>query len=582
MDVSESDYTWITIEGVKCFKTCFINNGEKISKKEKARRKKVKDELGETYKDTIILDSTGQDCFCDAIIYASNVDTWIQTFSDLYSTQDYVSPAPRSITGGKQHLWFKGDDLHIIINCYRSANKLMVQGNADSAEGDLLQWVADFAKVRHQIIETPGTSGFSDDAGKSKPSKRITRSIMAASNHDGAILDHIPAEKLTVKLPPSGKAAKTTATPPPPSDLPSTPPSTSTSYIQNELLCFLQNKLNGGMPVDTVHKLIVDFYKDDDIAEAKDLLFASAVTNVRYRRKIGPHRSKQNVTDMINVILELQPNSSPVFTASDLSNIPPVSMNNVDILKLLRELEGMKSSISALQYSHSEVIQAQEKVLQFLHNKPKPVDTGNLMDNSPVTSPEPVESEDDLHQDVTSNDEPLDTMEDTDLPAPSSVPAPVYKSRIYYSQALKQPPKSSDTNSSHTQGARNGRPARPAPRNTQTDHHSQTQANDVIIGKGHHSTIKAAAHRGDGSGTAHSFNKECIGIFVSRLDPRLSERRLQNYVFQMTGLRTNPEKLQTRYSSYSSFLIRGNKHMRSMLMDAEMWDNGTLVKPYFH
>jgi hypothetical protein len=98
----------------------------------------------------------------------------------------------------------------------------------------------------------------------------------------------------------------------------------------------------------------VDFYTSDVIVDAKKLLFSSVNTSRRLTSRKGDDKSINDLGDMLKVILELK-GDGPQFVAHDLSNIPPVSINNFDILHLLRDIQDIKSQMNMLTNGHSDL-----------------------------------------------------------------------------------------------------------------------------------------------------------------------------------------------------------------------------------
>ena len=76
-------------------------------------------------------------------------------------------------------------------------------------------------------------------------------------------------------------------------------------------------------------------------------------------------------------------------------------------------------------------------------------------------------------------------------------------------------------------------------------------------------------------------NRSVTGVFITRLNPRLTSRQIESFIKRETGLKVRPEKLETKYDSYSSFYIPGDSQLRSMLLDASLWPSGALLKPFY-
>ena len=116
----------------------------------------------------------------------------------------------------------------------------------------------------------------------------------------------------------------------------------------NELLCFLQNKLET-LPKDIVTKYCVDFFKPEEISAAKDLLFHTVRTSRRNRNYIGSDKSQKDISDMRTVMLEMKVPHEIQFAALDLGNLPAISFDNMDLVKLCRDIESVRTSIGLLQ-----------------------------------------------------------------------------------------------------------------------------------------------------------------------------------------------------------------------------------------
>ena len=71
------------------------------------------------------------------------------------------------------------------------------------------------------------------------------------------------------------------------------------------------------------------------------------------------------------------------------------------------------------------------------------------------------------------------------------------------------------------------------------------------------------------------------GVFISRLDPKTTEYQVRQLIKRETGLHLRAAKLDTRFDTYSSFHVRGDKKVQDTLMCAELWPKGTLVKLFY-
>ena len=106
---------------------------------------------------------------------------------------------------------------------------------------------------------------------------------------------------------------------------------------------------------------------------------------------------------------------------------------------------------------------------------------------------------------------------------------------------------------------------------------------NVIIGKGMSTGIRTASKTS--AILRHhpkmSSNRHISGVFISRLDSKTTAKQLHFHIKREAGRICHPEKLPTKFRSYSSFYIAGDKNLRAMLMDPYLWPAGTLIKPFY-
>ena len=125
----------------------------------------------------------------------------------------------------------------------------------------------------------------------------------------------------------------------------------------------------------------------------------------------------------------------------------------------------------------------------------------------------------------------------------------------------------------------------PPPRSiSQTNKHNA----NTVIGKGHSITLKAAQPRSSTQGRANQWGSNgdgvrgtITGVFITRLSPSTTAAMLATHIRKETKLTVRPEKLITKFSSYSSFYIRGNQRCRDELLNCELWPRGVLLKPFY-
>ena len=74
-------------------------------------------------------------------------------------------------------------------------------------------------------------------------------------------------------------------------------------------------------------------------------------------RRRGDKRAKSDMSDIFKVLLEVDHKDMPVFVAHNLLDLPPLTADNYDSLKLLQDMEAIKEQISPLTTSQKEVVQ---------------------------------------------------------------------------------------------------------------------------------------------------------------------------------------------------------------------------------
>ncbi|CAK1546364.1 unnamed protein product [Leptosia nina] len=77
---------------------------------------------------------------------------------------------------------------------------------------------------------------------------------------------------------------------------------------------------------------------------AKNIIFSSCSTSKPITRK-GDDKKKKNVRDIIKIIKETDPDVQPMFVARDLSRLPPVTLDNVDVSRLLKDLSILRTEL---------------------------------------------------------------------------------------------------------------------------------------------------------------------------------------------------------------------------------------------
>ena len=68
---------------------------------------------------------------------------------------------------------------------------------------------------------------------------------------------------------------------------------------------------------------------------------------MRYIKRQGKKKSTQNLNDILKKLHELD-DDLPIFVAQDLSNLPPISIDGINVSVLLRKIESLSMQVSML------------------------------------------------------------------------------------------------------------------------------------------------------------------------------------------------------------------------------------------
>ena len=126
---------------------------------------------------------------------------------------------------------------------------------------------------------------------------------------------------------------------------------TEQKIVVNELLCFLSNKV-GSMTYDAIMKLCLDFYDEESVTATKHTLLQNVAVSDnddKKRKRIGPNKKINGMKDILNIFLEHTVEDVPLFDANNLKNLPPLSMDNFDMSRIIHDMEAMKMQLKILQ-----------------------------------------------------------------------------------------------------------------------------------------------------------------------------------------------------------------------------------------
>ena len=114
------------------------------------------------------------------------------------------------------------------------------------------------------------------------------------------------------------------------------------------ILCFLSNEIDV-LPPQTIADLCATSFDDTEIENSKKRLFdlCANENSSRFRRRQGPKKSAVNIDDMTRLLQE-EGTNVPVFVARDLSRLPPITFDSVDVSSLLHSIRRAQLEIDQL------------------------------------------------------------------------------------------------------------------------------------------------------------------------------------------------------------------------------------------
>ncbi|KAF9805151.1 hypothetical protein SFRURICE_013344 [Spodoptera frugiperda] len=117
--------------------------------------------------------------------------------------------------------------------------------------------------------------------------------------------------------------------------------------IANELLAFIQHAIDT-MDEVSILQICKSNFKEEDISSGKRLLFQclGKLDEMPARRRDGTEKSVQDIITLLKVT---DPDDVLAFVAKDLHKLPPVTFDNVDVTRLLKDIISLKTSLAEVQ-----------------------------------------------------------------------------------------------------------------------------------------------------------------------------------------------------------------------------------------
>ena len=167
------------------------------------------------------------------------------------------------------------------------------------------------------------------------------------------------------------------------------------ALIINELLCYMLAKIDS-VPVDTLTRLVGENFSDNEVETAKSLLCDHVDDSIKAGNKRGQKKTKHNLDDIVKMLVQCDRSSLPKFVALDLSKLPPISIDCIDVSSLMRKQQLQDIEIANLKELVQEImlvsVETSKKVESGLYSAPKHTVLSATSTASGVESPVSLDS----------------------------------------------------------------------------------------------------------------------------------------------------------------------------------------------
>lgn len=618
------NFEWSTVRGT----LCIIWNAKVNSSTTKSKKnilKKEKDQLGNENLNVPILDTkcaNQKKEICDILVYSDDLKKWEAALQSHYGIR---LMDPETICNGYQRVILDEthDKVFVTVNFYKT-NKMMVQAG-DQKENNLLIFLKEYPVIQKRFP-------IDNSSNKDKEEDTVRHNSRSSSVPGNNSSPNNLTKKLVVNLPvvPHGPAPSKS-----PSEsvseqpvvgtmqkqtdedaqsslhcMAATPPDSKIEdpkLVINEVLCFLQNWSNHRTH-DTIVKLSCSFFTVDEITHAKEVLFNCVSTTRRKISRKGADKSKLDIQDMLVIFLELAVPHSIIFVAQNLSRIPPRDRDNFDFVHATKELDDLKHIVMQLGENQKSILKvingnaSLQPTTKF--SKTREIGTETTLVTDGDTSTKVSQFTQTVHSlsRCTHNDQAGSSSSETrassarDAASESVLSNPSLTSRY---TVIDSASITSDENNI-------------SPRNSTfvetTYDENNTEWAEVL---GRHREARRTETEGTATRRAHTKrrsgdirrisgvkrgsapityieavpdsrgNRQCTGLFVSRLKPNTSCAQLAVFIHREWGYMMRPEKIPAKTGDYCSFYIRCNREKGQVLIQSDVWPKGAVVKPFY-
>ena len=348
------------------------------------------------------------------------------------------------------------------------------------------------------------------------------------------------------------------------------------NIIVSDLLCYLQCKIDT-VPKESLVPVISNFYKNDAIIAAREILYRDLPQSLP--RAVRHVKKEDNVSTMYDVMQAVLSEGEVDFVCKDLSNIPPLSLKNVDPVVLLRQNANLQDEMVEIKAGYEVVKKQLDELKTSVDDISKTIcitnsgPSGTFYSSVVRSGLQNIEK-----QSLASSPNEMALQQIIDMhsgnDAAAGNPNAGGNSGAVGTTPLDESGR--DLREVGTlQDATSSRSGSDVGKHYHVDsdsfmHRKPRQRKPPIIGKSKQSKLRIAVM------------KKKRDIFVTRLHEDTSSEEIRDFVNHATG---DPSatvvRLKNKHPGYASFKVTCDDEHLQLLLSEDTWDDGILVRPFF-
>lgn len=393
---------------------------------------------------------------------------------------------------------------------------------------------------------------------------------------------------------------------------------TGCNLVVSEVLSYIQYKhdVMDNVSLSTVCETV---FTEEEIEVAKALLFESVPTATQrkiVRRKDG--KTKRNIEDIICFFKEVDPDCIPIFVARDLQKLPPISIDHIDAVSMMKDIVKLRNDIGIIKENYATISQFQElqddlenlkltSVVNFHQNintKPR----GQFFFDSGPIGLSPLKVNDDCEGSKTKSADArgMGECDYEQVLSPSrtssATASPVPLALVHCSEQAKD--------STALQVGGTSRPARPIERadrgsveqciansvpqrvsmadmvRTESEWKSNNPSSEWILVQRKKLRNRFMERTGKAvinSDTKFKAAENRIPLFISNVNKDASEMDICEYVQSKTNEKVTMEKIRMKTDRpYNAFKMYVSKHKLDLYLDDNLWPDGIRFRRFVH